>query len=100
MALPRAPLKLDISLNGRQVSLTNIALKRAVSYRLGYITNRGGRVKILHTTSPIRTELDVNQTINNPKEVLDEIKRAHKGRTKLAVIEVTFENGIVWSIEG
>ncbi len=99
MALADAPLVLGISSNGRQVTLKNPGFRRIVSYRLGEVVKKNGALKMIRITSPIEAEIDAGQVLINPANAVDELKRSHKGRTELKVVEVTFEGGLVWRRE-
>ena len=96
MALPDSPLVLNVSPNGRRISLKNVAYKRIVNFRLGEIAKKNGSSKLIRVTSPIEVEIDANQVLINLEELVDELRGSHKGRAELKVIEVTFEGGLMW----
>jgi hypothetical protein len=95
--IPSSPLIIETNVSGRMLNLFNHSSKSIKRYRLGCIVETGGKLKIVHKKTTVKTNLAPNQGLLNSIYVYSQDRlQCRSKHAKLSVIEVKFLDGSEW----
>lgn len=93
-----SPLEIRFTPSKRDGLLVNRSSGRVVQYRLGCVVNDSDlRIRVLKKLKPVRTQLETGKALINSVSVHQlDMERCEKAASRLAVIEVIFQDGFAW----
>ena len=97
LTVPSSPLDARFSPSKRDIELLNRSSGKVIRYRLGCVMQETNKARVVQRMPFIDVDLEGGKVlINSANRYDDDLVRCGKKKSRLAVVEVLFEDNSVW----